>query len=108
MTSLLVTNENYVMTYCKKFFTENKSFIYLMDWCHTFLHTSWIHQIQSFKCLFFFPITMCFLNLMGAMIQLWVQHLQLQTENEGGFIPHFIKTPEPQQATLNLLIFEGI
>lgn len=54
MTSLLVTNENYVMTYCKKFFTENKSFIYLMDWCHTFLHTSWIHQIQSFKCLFVF------------------------------------------------------
>lgn len=32
----------------------------------------------------------------------------LQTENEGGFIPHFIKTPEPQQATLKLLIFEDI
>lgn len=47
---------------------------------------------------------------MGAMIQLWVQHLgqgHFTDWNEGGFIPHFIKT-EPRQATFNLLIFEGI
>lgn len=55
-----------------------------MDWCHTFLHTSWIHPIK-YKC--FFPITMCFLSLMGAMIQLWVQHLGYRLKmKEGSFL----------------------
>lgn len=77
-----------------------------MDWCHTFLHTSWIHQIQSFKCFFsnyyvLFKSDGCNDPTVGSAS--W-----LQTENEGGIIPHFIKTPEPQQATFNLLIFEGI